>query len=118
MLTALGIVGLIALGVVLGRYPDFLWGHSGFLLSGFRWFWFWLLERIKRNPAIFGAFFTGFFTGLLVSGGLSRLLWHLSLVGLLIFCLLNFFPAVGGKVLLAVFHFSRLCAMRVKEFFA
>ena len=118
MLTALGVIGLVALGVVIGRYPDFLWRHSKFLLAGPRLFWFWLVERARRNPAIFGAFFTGFFTGLLVSGGLTRLLWHLSLVGLLIFCLLIFFPAIGGKIVSTVFNFSRFCAVRIKEFFA
>jgi len=118
MLTAFVMIALIALGVVIGKYPDFLWRHSGFLLSGPRLLWFWFLERIKRNPAVFGAFLSGFFVGLLVSGSLSWLFWHLSLVGLLIFCLLIFFPTIGGKVVQTVFNFSKFCVVRIKEFFA
>jgi len=118
MFIALGMIALVALGVVIGRYPDFLWRHSRFLLSGPRLIWFWLVERIKRNPAIFGAFFSGFFVGLLVSGGLSRLFWYLSLVGLLVFCVLVFFPTIGGKIAQAVYNFSRFCVVRIKKFFA
>ena len=118
MLTALGMIGLIALGVVIGRYPDFLWRHSGFFLSGPRLLWFWLLGQIKRNPAFFSGFFSGFFVCLLITGGLSWLFWYLSLVGLFIFCLLIFFPKAGGKVVQTMFNFSRFCVVRIKEFFA
>jgi len=118
MLTALGIIGLIAFGVVLGRYPDMIWRHSRLLLSGPKLLWFWLFERMKRNPAIFGAYFSGFFTCLLVCGRLSELLWNISLVGLLIFGLLIFFPTIGGKIVLAVLNSSRFCAAKVKDFFA
>ena len=118
MLTALGMIGLVALGIVLGRYPDLILRHSRVLLSGPKLLWFWLLERIKRNPAIVGAYFAGFFTCLLVSGGLSRLLWNVSLFGLLVFGLLIFFPTIGGKIAQATLSSSRFCATKVKEFFA
>ncbi len=117
MLTILGMVGLIALGIVIGKYPDFLWRHSRFLLIGPKLFWSWLLERIKRNPAVFGAFFAGFFAGFFAVG-LSRILWNLSLVVLLILCLLIIFPAVGGKIARVVVHCSRECVVRIKKFFA
>ena len=118
MLTALGMIGLVALGVMLGRYPDFLWRHSGVLLSWPKWLWFRLVECVKRNPVIFGTFFSGFFAGLLVSGRLSELLWNISLTGLLIFGLMVFFPTIGGKIVQVVLSSSKFCAAKVKEFFA
>ena len=118
MLTILGMIGLVALGVMLGRYPDFLWRHSRILLSGPKWVWFRLVECVKRNPVIFGAYFSGIFTGLLISGCLSELLWNISLVGLLLFGLMVFFPTIGGKIVQAALSSSKFCAAKVKEFFA
>ena len=118
MLTILGMIGLVALGILIGRYPDFLWRHSRFLLSGPRLLWFWLLKRVRQNPAVFGAFVSGFFAGLLVSGRLNELLWYILLTGLLVLCLGIVFPAAGGRVVRAMFNFSRLCVVRIKKFFA
>ena len=118
MLTALGMIGLVAMGIVIGRHPDFLWRHSSFFLSGPKLLCFWLFGRIKRNPAVIGGFFTGFFAALLVSGGLSRIIWNTSLVGLLVFCLLIFFPTMSGKIAQKAYDLTRFCAERIGNFFA
>ena len=118
MLLALGGIGLIVLGVLIGRYPDLLWRNTGLLLSGPRWMFNWLIERIKRNPQVCGAFFSGFFAGLLVSGKLNELFWNVALVGLLFFCLFIFFPATGTKVVQILARFTSKSVTRVREFFA
>jgi len=117
MLTALGMICLFALGILIGRYPNFLWCHSSFLFSGPKFLWFWLIERIRCNPAVLGAFFAGFFAGLLISGSLSWLFWNLSLIGLLAFCLLVFFPTISGKVFQKGYSFLKFCSERIKEIF-
>ena len=118
MLLALGAIGLVVLGVLIGRYPDLFWRNSGLLLSGPRWIFNWLFERVKRNPQVCGAFFSGFFAGLLVSGKLNELFWNAALVGLLFFCLFIFFPATGTKIMQAVARFTSKSVTRVREFFA
>ena len=118
MLLALGAISLVVLGVLIGRYPDLFIRNSGLLLTGPRWILNWLIGRIKRNPQVCGAFFSGFFAGLLVSGKLNDLLWNAALIGLLFFCLFIFFPAVGTKVVQAVANFTCKSVTRVREFFA
>lgn len=118
MITVLGMVGLVAFGILIGRYPEMLARNSGLLLSGPRWILGWLLERLKQNPRVCGAFFSGFMLGLLVSGVLGELLWNIALVGLAIFCIFLFFPETGSRVLGFLVQISRNCFIKIREFFA
>lgn len=111
-------VVLFALGVAIGRNPTWFAKNSGVFLTAPKWIGRWLLERIKKNPQLCAAFFSGFLVGLLVSGRLSEMIWHSVLVGLCLVVFYLFFPEVGSKCLRFIAGVSKTCFVRIKEFFA